>query len=85
MNFSSCSKALPESIISAARSTPSLKDSTLPATYKPAAEFNRTAFLLGPFSPFKIDNVISAFSLASPPTRSSFYANSMPKYSGEIS
>ena len=30
----------------------------MPATYNPAAEFNKTASLLGPFSPFKIDNVI---------------------------
>ena len=85
MNFSSCSNAFPESMISAAKATPSLNDSTLPATYNPAAEFSKTAFLFGPFSPFNIDNVIFAFSFASQPIKSSFDANSMPKRSGEIS
>lgn len=54
--------ALPESIISLANLTPSSIESAFPATYKAAAEFKTTAFLLGPFWPFKIDNVISAFS-----------------------
>ena len=71
MNFSSCFLALPESIISLANLTPSSIESAFPATYKAAAEFKTTAFLLGPFWPFKIDNVISAFSLGFPPTRSS--------------
>ena len=62
MNFSSCSRALPESIISLANSTPSRNESTFPETYNPAAEFSKTAFLLGPFSPFNIFKVISAFS-----------------------
>ena len=81
MNFSSCSRAFPESIISLANLTPSSRESTLPATYNPAAEFKTTVFLLGPFSPFKIDKVIYAFTFESPPMISSLLHLFIPKSS----
>ena len=76
--------AFPLSIISSANLTPSFIESAFPPKYKAAPAFKTTAFLLAPFTPFKIERVISAFSLGLPPTNSSLLHLSNPKSSGRI-
>ena len=65
--------ALPESISSAARLMPSAMLSALPPIYNAAPAFISTAFLLCPFSPFKMASVIAAFSSGVPPASCSWW------------
>ena len=76
------SAALPESISSPASETPSLIDPALPARYRAAPAFRSTAFRVGPASPFRMRNVISAFSFGGPPVRSDLEQRAKPKSSG---
>ena len=56
----------------------------LPPIYNAAPAFIKTAFLLCPFSPFKIARVILAFSWGLPPFKASFVQRLKPKSSGVI-
>ena len=69
----------------AASSTPSLRSFTLPAQYRPAAEFIRTMSRFGPAtSPENIPSMMRALSSAVPPTMSCLEALFIPRSSGEI-
>ena len=58
--------------------------SALPPIYNAAPAFISTAFLLCPFSPFKMASVIAAFSSGVPPFKSSFVQRGKPNSSGVI-
>ena len=85
MSFSSVSRALPESMISAARATPAFSVSAFPSMYSAAPAFMRTAFRLGPVSPpLRMARVMAAFSAGVPPTRSALVQRAKPKSSGAM-
>ena len=75
--------AVPESIDSSASLIPSARDSAFPPTFIPAPAFKTTISRLGPVSPLKIFQIMSAFSSGSPPFSDSKSVVLNPKLEGE--
>ena len=62
----------------AARSSPSFRSLTSPATNSALAALNMTMSLTGPFAPSSIDIMMRRFSEASPPRTSSMVEREIP-------
>ena len=85
MSFSNVSSALPESMSSPARATPSRMVSALPPMYREAPALRSTALRLGPRSaPERMARTIWAFSAGVPPRSSSRVQRYRPKSSGAM-
>lgn len=82
MNPCNFTIALPLLINSAAKRTPAPREAVLPTTYSPAPVLSNTASRFALFAPFKIPNVIYAFSCGVSPTSSDFSYGVRPKSCG---